>query len=81
MGKRTKEAYWIMHGKGLTLVDHDLKPFAYRPDYECPLCGARSFPLPYNFCPGCGAKMLNGIDSGKWCDIVDSDEREVRSGD
>lgn len=71
---KARRGRWIKHGKGLWAADRNGNIITYKPDYECLNCGARTFEMPYNYCPTCGAKMLNGLDTGAWEDIEDDDE-------
>ena len=68
------ESIWIKHGHGFwTYIDEQGNRAGWVPDYECGNCGARAFKYPYNYCPTCGRKMINGMDTDKWESIPDVD--------
>ena len=74
-----RKAKWIKHSRGTIVCErrsNGIEPIGYQPEYECDNCGAGGYPWPYNYCPTCGRKMINGLDTEVWEDIPDADGEE-----
>lgn len=59
-----KTGHWIEHEKGFwSWVNKNGERDGWIPDYECSECGSRAWKRETNYCPQCGAKMVEPQES------------------